>query len=535
MLDAPWANPWFRRIGLAVSYGLLIFLVRQVTIPHFLLLSGIHLTALLLTRYRDWPVLVVGEMAVLIPITIQCIDQWGWGIPWGLFNVVPGIVVMAPVVWAVRQRWPILSSRHSLNMGSLLGCALVLSFLMTAYNIASVAVMNLPPGYVMHVDKMSVEWVLGNYLGILAVTPTTLFAYQLFSGARWREVGARLLDNRTVLDSIFLVVPALLLLVWIGIEAPRVRQIAQVAMFLPIVWLAMRHGWQGAAIGGTASSLAVVALMPATYDQQTMQAEAIVAFAISSMLLLGARIGALHQHAEQERMDVRMALALAQRNVHIGEMQLRTTSMALEQIRETVQASFSMMMSRLRHLQPTIEDRSYHRQALVAQDQLFRLADSLYPISWRERGLPAALREGAIPRALDETGVGYWCDLRGPLSRLSQTLHLAIYRLVVEVIADACARRNISEVVVRLRCGEKAGRRWVIVSIIFRDRAAISTNVRWDELLPRVMRSTSGMGWSGIRDRAMTFEGDAREHFTGNGRRVSLLLLDPITISGVGV
>jgi len=71
--------------------------------------------------------------------------------------------------------------------------------------------------------------------------------------------------------------------------------------------------------------------------------------------------------------------------------------------------------------------------------------------------------------------------------------------------------------------------------MIFRDRAAISTNVRWDELLPRVMRSTSGMGWSGIRDRAMTFEGDAREHFTGNGRRVSLLLLDPITISGVGV
>lgn len=529
MLDAPWAKPWFRRIGIALSYGLAIVLVHQVTIPHFLLLTGIHLTVLLLVRYRDWPALIVGEMLALLPMSIACVNTLG--LAWSVVNMVPGLVIMAPIVYLVRERWPIISSRHTLNMGSLLGSALVFSFLMTMYNIGTVFITKLPDGFQLHVDRVATEWVLGNYLGILAVTPTALFAYQLFSGARWRELGARLIDNRTVLDSIFLVVPALLLLVWIGLESARIRQIAQVAMFLPIVWLAMRHGWQGAAIGGTASSLAVVALMPATNDQQTMQAEAIVAFAISSMLLLGARIGALHQHAEQERMDVRMALALAQRNVHIGEMQLRTTSLALEQIRETVQASFSMMMGRLRHLQPTMEDRSYHRQALVAQDQLFRLADSLYPVSWRERGLPAALREGAIPRALDETGVGYWCDLRGPLSRLSQTLHLAIYRLVVEVVADACAKRNLSEVVVRVRCGERHGRRWALVSVIFRDPAAHAGTVRWDELLPRVMRSTSGMGWSGIRDRALTFEGDAREHLVANGRRVSLLLLDPITMS----
>jgi glucose-6-phosphate-specific signal transduction histidine kinase len=531
MLDAPWANLWFRRIGIAASYGLLIALTREVTITHFVLGAGIHLAVLLLVRYRDWPALIVGETLALLPTSIACVGDYG--VLWAVLFTIPGLVFMAPFVYVLRERWPVLAARGSLNMGSLLGAALVLSFVMTACNLATIFSITLPPDYHVQVDKLATKWVLGNYLGILAVTPTALLAYQLLSGAGWRQLGTRLLDSRAVLDSIFLVVPALLLLVWIGLEAPRVRQIAQVAMFLPIVWLAMRHGWQGAAIGGTASSLAVMALMPAADDQQTMQAEAIVALAISSMLLLGARIGALHQHAEQERMDVRMALALAQRNVHIGEMQLRTTSLALEQIRETVQASFSMMMGRLRHLQPTIEDRSYHRQALVAQDQLFRLADSLYPVSWRERGLPAALREGAIPRALDETGVGYWCDLRGPLSRLSQTLHLAIYRLVVEIVADACAKRNLSEVVVRVRCGEKLGRRWVLISIIFRDTAETSSQVRWDELLPRVMRSTSGMGWAGIRDRAMTFEGDAREHQIANGRRVSLLMLDPITISGI--
>ena len=67
MLDAPWAKPWFRRIGIAVSYGLLIALVRQITITHFVLVGGVHLVVLLLTRYRDWPALVAGEMVVLLP------------------------------------------------------------------------------------------------------------------------------------------------------------------------------------------------------------------------------------------------------------------------------------------------------------------------------------------------------------------------------------------------------------------------------------------------------------------------------------
>ena len=384
------------------------------------------------------------------------------------------------------------------DLALLLASALVCAVLTAVGNSLALTSVQLPHGAPAPTVTVQIVfgYFLGNYLGALTLTPV-VFAVRgwLGGGFAWSKV----LRNDFLRDIAVGLLPALAVLVWLGsIGTPDTMQVCRIFMFLPVAWLAWRHGWQGAAIGGTASSLAVIALMPATYDQQTMQAEAIVAFAISSMLLLGARIGALHHHAEQERMDVRMALALAQRNVHIGEMQLRTTSLALEQIRETVQASFSMMMSRLRHLQPTIEDRSYHRQALVAQDQLFRLADSLYPVSWRERGLPAALREGAIPRALDETGVGYWCDLRGPLSRLSQTLHLAIYRLVVEVVADACAKRNLSEVIVRLRCGEKAGRRWVLVSVIFRDRAEAASNVRWDELLPRVLRSTSGMGRSKI-------------------------------------
>jgi hypothetical protein len=65
-----------------------------------------------------------------------------------------------------------------------------------------------------------------------------------------------------------------------------------------------------------------------------IQAEVIVAFAICTMLLLGARIEVLDRRAERERKEVRTALALAQRQVQLGEMQLRSTAMALEHARE---------------------------------------------------------------------------------------------------------------------------------------------------------------------------------------------------------
>ncbi len=337
-------------------------------------------------------------------------------------------------------------------------------------------------------------------------------------------------ESRLLLESTCILLPALGFLVWIGLNASpgtQTRQIAQIAMFLPIVWLALRHGWHGAAVGGTAASLAILMLMPHRYDNDTIQAEIVIAFVMSTMLLMGARIAALDRHAQTERTDLRMTLALAQRNVQMGEMQLRMTAQALEQIRDAVQSVCLMMTSRLRLLHPAIDDRNYQRLALVAQDQLFGLADSLYPVTWQEKGVSAALREGQIPRALDRAGIRYWCDLRCELDGLSPSLHLAIYRLVCEAIADACARKSVTEIGVRLRCGERNGRRWVVLRLIFRADPARLRSVPWDELLPRVMPASSGRGFHSILDRAATFEGRARERAMPAGRRISVLLLDP--------
>lgn len=519
---------WLRQTAVVVTYAALVSLVRELSFSHWLLLGGLHMTVLLLAPYRYWAALFLGEMVSLGYVSVTCVDQLG--ITWSICNVVLSSVWTAPVIYACREYWRIFPTRTTINMGVLLLGTLLVTLIRTGASLLLVSTAKLPAGYPpLHYGFLASQWILGSYVGILTVMPFVLVIREVLQESNWRELGVRFIKSRLAIESVFVLIPTLAFLIALGLNAStsaNTRQLAQMMMFLPVLWLTLRYGWQGAAVGGMLASLAVVALMPHMFDLDTLNAQVFIAFIISTMLIAGARIGALDQQAQRERTDMRLALALAQRNVRMGEVQLHMTSQALEQVRESVHSVYNMMLGRLRNVAPVIDDRSYRRQALVAQDQLYRLADSLCPMT-RERGLPAVLREGAIARVLEESGMSYWCDLRGPVSLLSGTIQLAIYRLVCEAVADGCARRDISDIRVQVRCGHRSDRRWAVVRVNLRARAARLEHVRWDELLPRVLRTATGLGWPAIEDRAATFEGRAREHSITNGRCISVLLYDP--------
>jgi two-component system, NarL family, sensor histidine kinase FusK len=308
----------------------------------------------------------------------------------------------------------------------------------------------------------------------------------------------------------------------------QIRQFVQIAMFLPVVWLAMRHGWGGAAVGGAAASCAVVLLMPAMHDYDTFRAEFIVSFAISTMLIMGGRIAALDRSASRERLEVREALTLAQRNAYVGEMQLRMTSHALDQIRDAVQNGFALMMGRLRHLQPAIDDGGYRRQALLAQDQLSRLADGLYPAALRERGLPYALRDGVNARMLREAGITYFCEMRGPLSRLSMMLRMTVYRIVWEAITDACLKKDVVGIRIRIRCRDVGLLRGVMVAVYFQTNFEEAGRIRWSDVLSNLVRASSGLGLRAIRDRAAIYDGRVRERAFPKKRYVSVYMSESV-------
>ena len=520
-------DAWWRYVIVTLAYAASVVLFRWVIIPHWLIVCGLNFAALLLVPYRYWPCLFIGESLSLLQASITCEAQFG--MLWSVINTIPSSLFAAPIVYWSRERWPALERGH-LHMPALLGAGLLVSAVMTLNSAWLLSIEPLPAGYTFSWSAVLARWMLGNYIGILCLAPTVLAFQQAAIRRNWRTWGGAILDSKVLIESIGLVTPVVGLLVWVGLSAPphtNTRQIAQIALFLPNVWLALRHGWQGAAFGGTVASFAIIALMPDKHDQTTMQIEVLVAFVISTMLLAGGRITAMDRQAAKERTDVRMALALAQRNVHLGEMQLRMTSMALEQIRENVQAGFALMLGRLRHLQPAVDDGGYRQRALTTQDQITCLAEGLYPSAWRERGLPGALQEGAVAQALREGGMGFHCDLRGPVGSLPQPLRVAIFRSVNEAIGDVCAKRNTSDVLVQVRCGKHHQRLWAVASVSFRAQPVRVKHVDWSHVLPKVIRTTSGLGWSAIQDRAETFEGSARERLTRHGRRITMSFQEP--------
>jgi glucose-6-phosphate-specific signal transduction histidine kinase len=520
------AKAGWKHMAIVTAYAMGLWLFRQIIIPHYVLLTGVRVAALALVPYRYWPALIIGEEFALVPMTVTCWNQLG--ATWALLNLLPATALMAPVVYAARERGPLIEKQAHVHVVMLLVCALAVAAVCTAYNLLMVSSAMLPANAPkLHYDQLAGQWLLGNFLGILTLVPTVLACYEGVTRHGWKWWLSHAVESRVVFESACLIVPMLALLLWIGFTLPHVRSVAQVCLFLPVVWLALRHGWEGAAFGGTMASLAVVVLMPEQFDHGTMQAEVIIAFAISTMLLAGARVGVLSARAEKERADMQFALELARSNFHIGEMQMRSTAQALEQIRETVRGGYSLMLGRLRHLQPAIDDGGYVRVAAAAQEQLFGLADSLYPQSWRERGLPAALREGAVARMLDESGMHYACDLKGPISQLSSSLHLAVYRTVCEGIAEGCTSKDVSAVRVHVRAGRRAGRRGVLVQLNFVRHPVDLAYVKWEDLIPRLVRSSSGLGMKALRNRAASFEGVVRRRERPQGRSISCLMLDP--------
>jgi len=527
MRGRSWLGGALRQALVAGAYLAALFLFRAMSIQHWFIMTGLHLAALMLVPYRYWPALFVGDTIQLAYVSYECLDRYGS--LWAVVNTIPSIAYEAPVVWWFRERLRLFPARGMVNIPIFLLCALIIAMVATAVTLAQLQITPLPAGYVIHYSEATARMVLGNFMGVLTVAPIILVGYQSLVGSyfHWRRWLRGLMESRLLAESVMGVLPLIVSLVWLGVHNPQVRATVQMAMFLPVIVMAFRHGWQGSAVAGTLASLGIVTLMPATNDLVTMQAETLVALAISTMLLVGARMVVLNQRVEQERFDSRMAMALAHRNVALGEAQLQVTAQALNQFRSLAHGIFDSTTRREHQALYAVEDTGYRRHVERVQEQLFLLTDSLDPSMLRDRGLPGALAQGTLARTLHEAGIKYWCDLRGAVGILPQSMNLAVYRVVCEGVAEACMSHEPSDVLVKVRCGCR-GRAWVVVMIEARWDLARSLHVDWMTLRQRLRINTTGLGRKAILDRAATFDGQMRERAIHDGKRLLVSFQEPV-------
>ena len=522
-----------RYLAITAAYAACFAALRSISSVQWMLTSGLRFSCLLLVPYRYWPALVLGDLIPSAYLGYECLAQFG---PvWAVCMSIPLIVLVMPVAWWFREKMGLFPSRRHISMGMLMLMAVLASVVWATGEFATLSAARfsfgmptVDPGW-LH----AAGYLVGNYLGILTVAPLALMVRLAMRG---QSVGAclrHLADNALMHDTVLLLLPTVALFAWIGDKGSvDVKQISKIAMFLPVAWLVLKHGWRGAALGGTAVIGSICWILPEYPVANMLSAQAFMAFVITCLLVLGARITEQGEQEYRGRRNDKLAIQLAQQGFYLNEVRMRQIAQALEQIGASVQQSHNRLLDRIKHLLPGTEERSYYRQAAITQQQVYRLIDNLYPRVWQKRGLPAALREGAIAQAMDELRVDYRCEVTArDLDHLDPGVHMSVYRLACEMLAHLFAQRRYARLRLVLRDGETHGRHWVVLRVEGKADAGAEkpamTRDALDLLLSRL--GASGLGLDAIHDHASIYNGDLHTRSGDDWARLTVLLHDPQT------
>jgi len=523
-----------RQLSVVAVYAVVYPLLRGVSISHWNLMAGLRMLCLLVMPYRYWPAMMLGEA---IPLA-----WFGWdnherfGVLWAYVIAIPPLLVTAPAVAWFRRRAPALTA-EGVNITVVMSCILAGSVVSALVNTATYASMVLSPAE--HAPPASMlllfEYFLGGYLGALTVAPPVLAVLSWWRQGRGNRMSP--VWKNVLADCIKGVVPPLALLAWLAAagHSNELTEVARMAMFLPVAWLTLRHGWQGAAIGGLLASVAIELTITVIHDPSMMQAQALISFAVSSLIMLGSRLAAKSvapSSVELAGEDKLRGFLLAQQGLYQEELRLRHVAESLDRLGQSMRDGQRRMMDRLRPVLPASMEQSYARHLDLTQMEMQRLADTLHPREWREHGLAATFRNGPLSQAAAMVGAGYRCTFTGDgLNELAPDVHLMLYRQACEVLVYMLAREPLKQVHVHIRGGCTHGRRWVVLRMTG-VRSALTSRGRpvpeWRQLVS--LLGTNGQGMPTVHERAQIYGGTVHERESEAHLGVTLLLHDALRV-----
>ncbi|NKJ20157.1 MASE1 domain-containing protein [Dyella sp. SG609] len=530
---------WWRHLLVAVGYAAAYVLLRSVSVSNWNLPASLRLAALLLVPMRYWPALVLGEA---MPVAYQAWlshGMFGWA--WASFAAFPPMALCAPFMAWFRRRTMVVQADGRVDIPAVLTAALACAVLTAAGNVAALASVHMPAGQPAPAitARIVFGYFLGNYLGALTLAPLALAVRGWLAGTRPAVAWASLRRSGLLRDGAMSLLLPLTALAGIGYasENADAMQVCRIAMFVPVAWLTLRHGWRGAAFGGAAASCAVALTSTIVRDPSVIQAQAIIAFAISTLLMLGTRLAQTasgEASAQRERVDREYGLLLAQQGLYQEELRMKHAAEALEQVRQSMRDMQNRLLDHLRDRIPANEERAYTRQAALAQHEMHRLTNALYPRVWREQGETSTvqLRDGPVAMAAAAIGATYECELVGQdLEHLASDVHMTLYRLAGESLVYALSRQATRHVDLVIRGGHSQGMRWVVMRMDCHRASATDGGMRlaqdqWKKAMS--LLGTSGQGIETIRERAQIYGGDAHVRENPLGLRVTVLLHDAL-------
>ncbi|GGA43319.1 hypothetical protein GCM10010981_35550 [Dyella nitratireducens] len=379
-----------------------------------------------------------------------------------------------------------------------------------------------------------VDYFFGPYLAIVSVVPWVLMTWLACRRGHLREQFHNLLASRLTLDTATLLIPAIVLLAWLNhVGSEETNLIATIAMALPMAWLTLKHGWRAVAVSAPLVIACIsIAIPPEEAPDGKLYATMMfLTITVTSLFALGARISVQLAKEEEERLTMLSVQRVARQSLQLSEQRMRQTSQALEYLAGTLHVTNSRLLEQMRRIVPNIESHAFYKQALNTQSQVYRLAESMHPVAWRERGLPAALNE-TVARALDEAGIAYRCEISGRgFSRLAPAVLTATYRTACEAIVYVTSRLACTRVNLILRGGETNGKRWIALRVTgVLEETGIASAVYHTEERKRLAAKlgASMLDIPEMRDQVRIFDGMLHIRMPADRLQLTALLHDAI-------
>ena len=538
--------PWQQQLLVAVFFCGAYLLVRHLSLvyfAHWMPQAGIWLGGVLLLPRRLWTALLLANVMALIPGAYACFGQYGWG--GSLIHLIPISAFAMIVAWPLREHLPgaisgkyLLESVSAKHMVALLGCVFAFALLTAADGTWQYALTVLPGQNGPALIRLwAPRYVLGNYLGCLTVVPLALAVHEATRRAdSWRSLLREMGHSRLLLEGVVLGLSCvgLLTAMGAGVAGDMWRQAARMALFLPVAWMAVRYGWQGAAVGGTAASIGIMLSMPAQYDPGIINAQNFMAIFLSVLLPLGAKINSLNEQEQKLATDHTQVRQAAQREIHQGELRLRRGMEMQGHANEYMQEGYDRLLERVRGVLPEKELHYFRTLLVLVRRFSSSVQESFLPAPWKwpRLGLLTALRAGAIADAMEEYGVTFDNHVSERVALLTPGAQWTLYRLACEAVAytlmqspaTPCIRLQVRVAMV----GPMRNIPWAMLTVVGEPEPPaappllIALPKSSHLLLSRL--GAMGLDLAGMRDRASLYQGRLRSN--RRQQRVSVSLLD---------
>jgi glucose-6-phosphate-specific signal transduction histidine kinase len=509
-----------------MGYALIYLVIHPLSDGHWALRSGLRLSCLLLTPYRYWPALLVGEALPNAYEVVSCLDAFG--VAFVAIRCVPPVLLFMPIVWWCRSRLALFPAQRLIDIKIMMLCVVIVTIVWTGYSYLAISFVHTASFHATPI--MALGYFIGNYIAILGTVPIALMV-KLDSSfdrieARWRQM----LTSRLTTDIVLFALPSIAVLAFVSLHVEDdMKRIARMTMFLPVAWVTLNHGWRAAVIGGAVAIAGTCLITVSRPEPEILETQAFIAMAITCLLATGARISAQLRRETLKRWDDVNLRRLARRNLQASEYRRRQVSDALEYLAGSLYLTNSRLLQRLRRVLPSADVDAYSKEFTATHNRVAALAESLHPVAWRERGLPAALNE-TIARALDEAAVAYRCVISGRgFVRMSPIVLSAAYRSACEAVVQAATSLNCSRVHLALRAGETNGKRWLVVRVeglLVDDRVAAAVMHAPERHRIAAKLGAGGLDAEQLRAQVRIFDGKLHERITNGRRRITMLLHD---------